>query len=360
VCAADHREGVRNSVAAVQHAALAELRYCGSATDLRGLVVVQPPGQVARRGEERGRTLVRVAEHSIPPALAAGTRAVRVCAARHDPLVIVVNVSVAHAERFKDMCAQVLAERLTTDALDNLGQQCIPHIGVQMLGAGLKVEFTLAPHQRHDLIARDDIIETPAGHHQEFPLVADATGVMDQVTHRNVPAEVVQFRHVNANVVIQREAALLCEQGNGKSRELLRYRRDMEHGLASDRHGILKLSQTIAPFEDDAAVVQHGDGGTGPVRPVQLREDGVDTCSMVRGRDMLSGQLRGNNSEQQKCCGTPERGTPERGTPQVAPRMVHDHGCGKVRHQSLSGGILSFAAAVRPCAQRRTRSRCHR
>src|SRR5687768_16799706 len=63
------RECVRKRVALVEEAALAHLRNRRGTTDLPGLEVIEPAGEVTRSCEQRGRTLVRVAEHCVAPAV---------------------------------------------------------------------------------------------------------------------------------------------------------------------------------------------------------------------------------------------------------------------------------------------------
>ena len=61
----------------------------------------------------------------------------------------------------------------------------------------------LAAHEAHHIVVRDDVVHAPARHHQQIPLVAQAARVAQQVTDAYRLAEVRQFGHVLAHVIVQ-------------------------------------------------------------------------------------------------------------------------------------------------------------
>ncbi len=83
--------------------------------------------------------------------------------------------------------------------------------------------------------------------------------MVDEVTDRDRGSEIVDFRQVLPDVVVQRQQAAVREQDHRKGGELLAHRGHVEHRLGRDRHPVLELGFTVSGGEDALTVLHDAD-----------------------------------------------------------------------------------------------------
>src|SRR6266567_8086526 len=97
-----------------------------------------------------------------------------------------------------------------------------------MLVAGFEVQRFLPRNEIEDVAFGYDIVFAPPRHLKQRPLIAQPAGVMDEIPDGDSLAEVGDLGHVLANVIVERELALLCKHNDSHGSELFGYRRDVE------------------------------------------------------------------------------------------------------------------------------------
>src|SRR5688572_31140771 len=98
-----------------------------------------------------------------------------------------------------------------------------------MLGSGWKVERLLPRDDPLRFVIARYAVEVHAGDRHERQVVADAAGVIQEVTNGDGLAIGRQFRNELPDVVVSRQLSLLLEQQDTGGAELLRRRADVEH-----------------------------------------------------------------------------------------------------------------------------------
>ena len=100
--------------------------------------------------------------------------------------------------------------------------------------------------------------------------------MVDQVADGDGRAEVREFRHVLADVVVQRHLAVTGEEMDGRRRELLGYRRDVEHRRGGEDDVVVEVRHAVCAGVDEAAVAHQSKGATRRRGLVHPFEDLVD------------------------------------------------------------------------------------
>ena len=118
-------------------------------------------------------------------------------------------------------------------------QQGVAAVAVEKFGAGREVQFFLMLQHRQNFFLRDDIVQPPPRHEEQFPIGSRMPLVwFEQVHEGDFRTEVGQIRQVFVNVVFQRELAFLFEAvRRRKRRELLGNGSHVKHGVPA-RMGI--------------------------------------------------------------------------------------------------------------------------
>lgn len=108
-----------------------------------------------------------------------------------------------------------------------------------------------------------------------------------EVAERDGMAEVGDFGDVVADVVVEREQALVLEHGDGEGRELLRDRGHVVRRRRRVGRAVLNVGEPVAARENDLAALNHGDDAArGPVSSVCRHErvaDGFGTQDLRTG-----------------------------------------------------------------------------
>ena len=193
-------------------------------------------------------------------------------------LVVVVKMRPLHPERTEDPRRGEFGEGHAAGRLRRLCEEGVAHVRVEVLRAGLEVEFALARHEAQDLLGRDDVVEAPSGDAEQLPLVPDPARVVDHLTHGDGMLELRDEIEVRLHGVVQGERPLGREHGHGHRGELLRDRGDMEHRVGRDGDAVFDLGVAVAARMDDLAVPDDGHGGARRSRPVEVGEHRVDSA----------------------------------------------------------------------------------
>ena len=90
-----------------------------------------------------------------------------------------------------------------------------------------------------------------------------------------------ELGQVAMDLVVPLELAVARQQLDRHAGELLRHRRDVEHGRRHDRDRVLELGAAVAALVEDLAVAHHHDRGAGRVPVVPLGEHRVDATANV-------------------------------------------------------------------------------
>src|SRR3954462_10847530 len=91
-------------------------------------------------------------------------------------------------------------------------------------------------------------------------------------------AEVGHLGQVFADVVVERELAILREKHDGGGGELLRHRSALEDGRSRDRHLVLEIRRAVAPGIERLTITAHANRASRRFRPVPWREDLIDAA----------------------------------------------------------------------------------
>ena len=266
-------EGIAERIALVEASLGVDLGEHTRAAHAAVFKILHPPGQVFDRRIEPAGPDTGVVDHLL--FIAAAVLMIALRPVLDDHLVIVVEVRMGHAEWFEEVFGGPGPEGLARDAFDDLGQQGVAGVRVQVFSAWHEVECLLTIGEVEDGFFRDHVVHVIAGHCQQVELVAQAAGVMDQVADGDGFAVVGQFGHVLADVVVEREQALVGQHGDGEGGELLRHRGQQEHRGRRDGDVVLQVGAAVAALIDDLAVFHDGHRRAGHIGPVPRGEEGV-------------------------------------------------------------------------------------
>ena len=87
--------------------------------------------------------------------------------------------------------------------------------------------------------------------------------MLEQVPDRDRRAEVVQLRQVFADVVVQRQLAVLLQEQDGERGELLGDGRDVKDCVGTDAGALFEVGQAVRLLVDQFPVAHHADGTPG-------------------------------------------------------------------------------------------------
>ena len=214
--------------------------------------VIHPMDQIVHGREEVGRADVVGCGHpSIELAVRAGT--VGVGAVRDDRRVVVVEERLRHGERLEDPLFRVGAQRETGHPPHRRGEQGVARVAVLKVLSRREVERALPDHQVDDVAFGDHIAVTPAREREQMRLLSQTTGVGQEMTDGDRRPEIRKLRHVAADVIVERELALVLEEQDRHRCELLGDRPDVEDRGGGDQRPVLQTGQSVtAPVEGDA------------------------------------------------------------------------------------------------------------
>ena len=157
------------------------------------------------------------------------------------------------------MLPRELPERLPGHALDDHRRQRVPHVAVEVPIAGREIQIPLPAGEAENVVVGNDVVHPPAGERQQAPLIAQAARVQQQVSDGNRLAEVVHLGQMLADVIVERQLAVLLQQQNGKRRELLRDRRDVKNGVGLDRAALLEIGHAVGLLVNQFPVAHDAD-----------------------------------------------------------------------------------------------------
>ena len=130
---------------------------------------------------------------------------------------------------------------------------------------------------------------------------------MHEIVDRDALAVVGQLGDVLADVVVERDAALLDEQRDRRGGELLRHRAHDERRSRRDRHAVLDVRRPVALLHHDLAVLKHPDGAAGRVRGGVPGIHRVDRADLRAGEGRLRGE-RSKRNARDECRGSNREG----------------------------------------------------
>ena len=107
-------------------------------------------------------------------------------------------------------------------------------------------------------------------------MISQTAGVMDEVPDRDSLTEVGDLGHVPANVIVQRELALLGKHHNRHRSELFGYRRDMKDRCGRDRNTVFEVRHPVSVFVNGLPILDHRKRASGGVGFVESRENLID------------------------------------------------------------------------------------
>ena len=90
-----------------------------------------------------------------------------------------------------------------------------------MVCAGGKVELPLPPDQSQELLNRQQPIKRPSAAAKDFEVVAKPACKMEQVPDGDGRAEVGEFGHISADLVVERQSSVARQKHTGKGGKLL-------------------------------------------------------------------------------------------------------------------------------------------
>jgi hypothetical protein len=211
--------------------------------------------------------------------------------------VVVAQIGRVHAQWLEDPCLGEGAQRLPRDALHDQGEQGVGRVRINDLGAGFEVEASLSRQCPEYVGLGVEVVSTPPRQIEDLALLAQAAGVVDQVRDRDRPTVVGNLRQVLADVVIQRQKAVLNEQSDRECGELLGDRRHVEHGCWRDRNIVLQVRLAIAPNVLDDTGPGDTDCAARSVRATPGREDRVDATMAILGCLDVDLRMRGRGGQ---------------------------------------------------------------
>src|SRR5882672_5544270 len=97
-----------------------------------------------------------------------------------------MKMSIVHTKRLENIFFGKLAQRLAAYSFDDESQEKISRIAVEKLFPRLEVEFLLSRYQSKPVIlCQVDILSPHPGQFKQLSIVADAAGMMNQMTNCN-------------------------------------------------------------------------------------------------------------------------------------------------------------------------------
>ena len=264
--------------------------------DLRLVKVLVPQLEVLHGRLDRAVPRLLPVPHIDPEAAALGLAVPR-GAVRDDPRVQVVELRVPHAERPEDTRFREVAQRLAARPLDDDRQQEVTRVRVEMLLARGEVRRLLAGDRRERVLVGRQVLGLDALELHDLDVIAQAAGMMEEITDRDFLSVVRDFRHPLADIVVERQLPIAGEQVDRECRELLRGRADVEHRLRRIGHAELEVRHPVAALVDDPAVPVDAEGAAGGVGAVVIVEHCIDLRLRVGGGNLRGGARRGERQE---------------------------------------------------------------
>ena len=120
--------------------------------------------------------------------------------------------------------------------------------------------------------------------------------MVNQLPDRDRLAEVVKLGKVLADLVVQREFALLGQPDDGVRRELLAHRADVKDRARRDRDVVLEVGHAVAFGIEDAAASHHGDRAARGIRLGPLGKEGIDLGGDRGGIGLAPRQSTGSDA----------------------------------------------------------------
>ena len=95
---------------------------------------------------------------------------------------------------------------LTADCLHDLRQQGITRVAIEVFVARLEIQILLAGDHGEDIVVGDQVLGVaPACEGQQFPMIADAAGMVEQMSKGDRLAEIRQLGHICPYGIIKRQ-----------------------------------------------------------------------------------------------------------------------------------------------------------
>ena len=187
-------------------------------------------------------------------------------------------------------------ERLAAHALHDNREEEVPGIRVAPLGPRREVERLLVRDRPEAVVVVREVGVVEAVDREEPRVVPQAARVVEQVTQRDGPAVDGHLGDVLADVVVERELAVLHEEQDGERRELLGDGADVEDRVRADGDVVLEAREAVAAGEGELAGAVDGDRAAGGGGLGVVGEEGVDfRREGVGGRGGDGGRGRGRD-----------------------------------------------------------------
>ncbi len=201
---------------------------------------------------------------------------------------------VVHAQRLEHVLGHPVLERRLRHTLHDEREQPVARVVVVPLGAGRVLQLGLTLHDADDVVAVDVVLgEKQARHRKHREIVAVAARVREQVAERDRFAEVGKLGDVLADIVIERESALIRQQRDGEGGELLRGRRDVGRRVDGEGDAVGEARHAIGPLKHDLAMREDADSDAGGIVSIERGEELVDGTLGRRGSGLGTGEAHG-------------------------------------------------------------------
>ena len=122
---------------------------------------------------------------------------------------VVVEPRVLHAERLEDVLVGKHSQRLPAHTSDDHTQQHITRIAVRILRARFEADVLLPREDLQDELFVVIAVGGKSGESDQWPIVADAAGVVQQMPDRDRVGVLGYLRYVFADVIVERQFSLL-------------------------------------------------------------------------------------------------------------------------------------------------------
>ena len=143
-----------------------------------------------------------------------------------------------------------IAEFLAGGAFGDEAEEEEAGVGVEVAAVGGEVQGGLAGDAGQELGVGGGHGQVGAADAHDFQHVADAGAVVHQVVDGDGGGVIQEFGEMEADVVVEREFALLGEEEDGGAGKLFRYRGDTEGGVGADGGGEFDAGEAGALVED--------------------------------------------------------------------------------------------------------------